>query len=123
MMELLVYLQSYHACEILLVVAAVLICIDYFFPTDWPAHFGYAAVALAVFFAVWTSGPAASMGSLPSLLVAVGVWVGLALMHRFVFRRFLENAPGTDGLPSDHDQAPAEHAPGPSPGDEVDPAV
>ncbi len=95
-MELLANLQSYHACELLIAFAALLILVDYFFPTDWPAHLGYVCVALSVFFGMWQTSPGATWSLVPSLLLAGGVWIGLAVLHRVCFRRFLENAPGAE---------------------------
>ena len=41
MHEMIETLYNYHAAEILIVLAIVLILIDYLFPTDVPCHFGY----------------------------------------------------------------------------------
>lgn len=48
--ELIDGLQAYYAAEILLGLGVLLILVDYFFPTDAPAHFGYFCIALATFF-------------------------------------------------------------------------
>lgn len=96
MTETLAYLQSLYAAEWLLIATAALILIDYFFPTDWPAHLGYVCLAVASFFFVWGSG-IGPWDLPPSAGLAVGVWVVLAVLHRLLFHRFLTNAEGTEG--------------------------
>ncbi len=70
----------------------VLILIDYFFPTDVPAHFGYVCLALAVSFVAYLN----AFPILTCLFSAVGFWILLAYLHRSLFRHFLTNAPGTE---------------------------
>ncbi len=94
MMQFLSTLQSYHAGECLLVLAAVLIVVDYFFPTDWPAHFGYLAIAGASFFFSWSSAPAAFWNAISAGALAVGIWLALAVLHRLWFHHWLSNADG-----------------------------
>ena len=55
LLELIDTLQSNHIVEILIVLAGVLIVIDYFFPVDLPAHLGYICLGLATFFAFPTN--------------------------------------------------------------------
>lgn len=91
-------LQGMYIFEILLVVAGLLILIDYLFPTDAPAHFGYLCIALAVFFKVSGSFFFPSLNQFfVNVGIALAVWIGLGILHRLVLRRFLENAPGTEG--------------------------
>ena len=107
MMSYLTTLQSAHAAEGLLVFAALLVLVDYFFPTDWPAHVAYVAAAAASFFWVWTSAPGAFWGLVASGILAFAVWLALAIAHRLFFVRFLENAPGTPGYRGGETVAPA----------------
>jgi hypothetical protein len=86
-------MQSYHAAEIFLIAGAILILVDYYFATDWPAHVGYFCVAASVFFHIWT-GSAWEVAQ--CLLVAVAVDKVLAVLHHLIFFRFLANAPGTE---------------------------
>ena len=95
MTETLAYLQSLYAAEWLLIATAALILIDYFFPTDWPAHLGYVCLAAASFFLVWGSG-IGPWELPPSIGLAVAVWVAMAVLHRLFFYKFLTNAPGSD---------------------------
>ena len=95
MIEILANLQGHFAAEWLLAIAAILILVDYFFPTDWPAHVGYVCVAVASFFFVWGAGIGEWHLS-ASVALAIGMWVSLAILHRLVFRQFLANAPGTE---------------------------
>lgn len=97
--EILSRLQGIYIFEILLVAAGVLILIDYSFPTDVPAHIGYFCIAAAVFFRISGSFffPTANQ-FFTNLGIALAVWVGLGILHRLLFRRFLENARGTEGF-------------------------
>ena len=94
MLELQLIMQSYHAAELCLIAAAILILIDYFFPTDWPAHVGYFCIAAAVFFWVWA--PLTWWTGFRSLLLAVGVDKLLTILHHVLLHRWLANAPGTE---------------------------
>ena len=85
--DVLITLVDWHAMEILFVLAIVLILIDYFFPVDYPAYLGYFCFAAGMFFAV-------PFGVVTSLLVALGIWILLLVLHRVLFTRFLTNAPG-----------------------------
>ncbi len=90
-------LLRFRIVEILVLLAAVLILIDYFFATDVPAHFGYFCAAAAMFFV-------ASMKPFSlrdSLIIAIVIWISLAVLHQTWFRRYLENAPGTAGYAGD----------------------
>lgn len=88
--------------ETLVVIAAICVLVDYFFPTDWPAHVGYVLFALATFFA-------ADMLGLPpvaSVLVGSAMWLSLALLHRSFLGQLLENATGTPAAdPSDQEES------------------
>ena len=86
--ELIDRLQALHAPEILLGAAVLLILVDYFFPTDVPAHFGYLCLALAAFFIAYQ----ASLAPAWCLAVSLGAWILLAVLHRLVFYQFLSNA-------------------------------
>lgn len=91
-------LQGMYIFEILLVAAGILILVDYIFATDVPAHFGYLCIALAVFFKISKSFFFPSMNQFfINVGIAIAVWIGLGILHRLIFRRFLENAPGTEG--------------------------
>ena len=91
-------LQSMYIFEILLIAAGLLILADYLFPTDAPAHLGYLCIALAVFFRVSGSFFFPSLNQLfINVGIAIATWIGLGILHRLVLRRFLENAPGTEG--------------------------
>ncbi len=95
-------LQSYHVSEILFAVAGILILIDYFFPTDWPAHLGYVCVGAALFFTIYGTGPAFAWDLPKSLALGAGATIVLELLHQTVFGRYLKNAP--DESPDEHDQ-------------------
>jgi len=99
MHDLIQTLNEYHIFWILLALGAVLILIDYFFPTDWPAFVGYACFSAAIFFAV-------GLLVIPSLIVAIVTFVLLLLLHRFLFSRFLTNAPGKNSWDRDGDGIP-----------------
>ncbi len=86
-------LRYYRFPEILAVLGALLVLIDYFFPTDWPAHLGYVAFAGSIFFIPYMVGQTLIW----CLLISLGCWVLLLVMHRLLFRHYLENAPGTSG--------------------------
>ena len=76
-LQLLNTLQSNHIVEILVVLAALLIVIDYFFPVDVPAHVGYLCLGLAAFFAF-----PASIGA--SFVVGLLTWFFFATGHRLL---------------------------------------
>jgi hypothetical protein len=82
----------FHVTEILFGLAALLILIDYYFPTDVPAHFGYVCLSLAVFFVAYLN----AFPLLVCLLSGIGFWVLLAYLHQTLFRHVLTNAPGTE---------------------------
>lgn len=90
-------LQSYHAFEILLTLAGILILIDYFFPTDWPAHLGYLCAGASAFFAMFRTGPNVVWDLPKAAALGIGVWILLEILHRLFFWRFLTNAPGSEG--------------------------
>jgi membrane protein implicated in regulation of membrane protease activity len=96
MYELIDTLQQWYAGPALVALAVVLILIDYYFPTDWPAHLGYFCFAAGMFFVV-PLGVAASGGA------AAGIWAALAALHQVWFRRFLTNAPHLTAPISDED--------------------
>lgn len=77
--------HDYFVPQILAGLAIVLIVIDYWFPTDIPCQFGYFLFAVAFF--LWVP---LSVGL--SLVVALLVWGGLALLHHLVLYRYLANA-------------------------------
>jgi membrane protein implicated in regulation of membrane protease activity len=83
---------QFHAPEILFGLAVVLILIDYFFPTDLPAQFGYLCLSLAVFFVAYLN----VFPLWACLVAAAGFFVLLAYLHRSLFCHFLTNAPGTE---------------------------
>ena len=86
-------LLRFRVVEILIALSAVLILIDYFFPTDVPAHLGDFCFAVAIFLV-------ATLKPFPlrdCLMMALVVWISLAVLHQSWFRRYLENAPGTAG--------------------------
>ena len=87
--DLLLTLADWHVMELLFGLSVVLILIDYFFPVDYPAYIGYLCFALGMFFAL-------PFTVLPSALMSLGIWVGLLLLHRVWFSRYLTNAPGTE---------------------------
>jgi len=107
MHETIQLLNDFHIFYILLGLGAVLVLIDYFFPTDWPCFVGYFCFGAAVFFAVpFLFGK--------SLIFGIATFVLLLALHHFVFSKFLTNAPGKnpwdrdgDGIP-DSEQTPEE---------------
>jgi hypothetical protein len=74
----------------LLAAAIALILVDAYFPTDWPARLGYFCAAAGLFFLI-------PLPPLASLAVAIVVWIGLELLHRFWWGRLLQNAPAAVG--------------------------
>lgn len=88
MFEIVEQLKDYHVFLFLAVIAVILFLIDYFFPTDWPAHLGYLLFAIGMFgLFPWAY--------LYCAIAAAAVWLTLILLHQFCFRHFLTNAPGT----------------------------
>ncbi len=85
MTDLLLWLSDWPAMEILFALAVILVLIDYFFPVDLPAYFGYLCFAGGVFFTLpMTAGP--------SLVVALLVFVLLLVLHKVWFCKYLTNA-------------------------------
>ena len=91
MYEIIHWLSTHHAMEILLALGIVLVLVDYFFRTDVPAHFGYFCFACAFYFALGSR-----FTPLTGLFVALGGWILLEVFHRMLFSKFLTNAPGTE---------------------------
>ncbi|MDH3744148.1 MAG: hypothetical protein OES47_03490 [Acidobacteriota bacterium] len=85
MTDFLLWLSDWPAMEILFGLAIVLVLIDYFFPVDLPAYFGYLCFAGGVFFAL-------PLTAVPSLLVALAVFAVLLLFHKVWFSKYLTNA-------------------------------
>ena len=81
--DLLFVLNTYHAPMVLAVLGGLLILADYYFDTDVPAHFGYAAFGVAAFL----MGPATVR---ESLLVGMLVWSMLLNLHFMFLRTVLE---------------------------------
>ena len=100
--EIIDAMRALHVPELLAVVAGVLILVDYFFPTDWPAHVGYVAFSGSMFFVAYMYG----LAPVWSLVVAGITWLVLCYLHRVLFRRYLENAPGTPGYEGDQPEEP-----------------
>lgn len=80
---------AWHAPWWLLSSAVVLILIDMFFPTDWPARLAYFLAAAGMFFLI-------NLSVLASLIVAIAIWIGLELLHHFWWGKYLKNAPAPD---------------------------
>lgn len=91
MYEIIHWLSTHHAMEILIALGVGLVLIDYFFRTDVPAHFGYFCFAAAFYFAL-----GGRFTPVTGLFVAIGVWVLLEVMHFVLFSKFLTNAPGKE---------------------------
>ena len=85
MTEFLLWLSNWPAMEILFVAGIALILIDYFFPVDLPAYFGYLCFAGGVFFAL-------PLSAIPSLVIAVVAWLVLLFLHKIWFSKYLTNA-------------------------------
>ncbi len=85
MEAMLVRLWAAHVPELLFVAAVVLVLIDYFFPVDYPAFLGYVCFAAGMFFVL-------PFGIGGSTACAALIFVGLLLLHRVWFSRFLTNA-------------------------------
>ena len=90
MYDLLDALRDYPTAELLIGFSIVLILIDYYFPVDLPAHIGYFCFGAGIFFLV-------PLAILPSMVMALAVWLSLAILHFVWFRKFLTNAPNTFG--------------------------
>jgi hypothetical protein len=83
--------SNFPYMEVLFALAVVLVLIDYFFPVDYPAYLGYLCFAGGTFFAL-------PLPAIPSLLLALSVWVILLLLHTFWFSRYLTNAPNAQQI-------------------------
>jgi hypothetical protein len=70
----------------LLAAALVLLLIDVFFPTDWPARLAYVCAALGLFLLVPFT-PIASLG------IGIGFWALMEFFHRAWWGQYLRNAP------------------------------
>ena len=88
--EMIDWLQANHILEILLAAGVLFILVDYFFPTDLPAHFGYLSLALGTFFIAYR----ASIAPVWCIVICLVSWAILGILHRLVFFKFLSNAPG-----------------------------
>lgn len=109
MYELIDTLQQWYAGQVLILAAVVLVLIDYYFPTDWPAHLGYFCFAAGMFFFVpW--------GPLASGVTSLVVWAALAVLHQVWFRQFLTNAPHLYPPPAEAPPDVQESGAGPSEG-------
>ncbi len=66
--------------------AVVLVLADYLFPVDWPAYIAYVLFALFIGATV----PATPLVSMLSIVAVIGLMLTL---HKFVFSKYLTNAP------------------------------
>lgn len=98
--EIIDTLRHFHVPEILAVLGALLVLIDYFFPTDWPAHVGYVLFSAAMFFVAYMYG----LAPVSALAVSLGLWLLLSLLHRALLHEYLENAPGTPGYEAEQSE-------------------
>ena len=87
--ELIDWLRHFRVPEILGVLGAVLVLIDYFFPTDWPAHLGYVCFSACMFFVAFMYG----LAPVWALVVSLVAWFLLEWMHRLFFKQYLDNVP------------------------------
>ena len=63
-----------------------LVLIDYLFPVDWPAYFGYALFGIFV-------GATVPLSAMMSLVAMVAVFCLMLVLHKLIFSRYLTNAP------------------------------
>ena len=97
-------LADYPMVETLLGLAVLLVLIDYFFPTDFPAHLGYFCFAAAVFFMM-------PLPVMASLLIALAVWATMAVLHHTWWGKYLDNVPDSDdGVENDAREDRSEQA-------------
>ncbi|MCA9265799.1 MAG: hypothetical protein KDA60_18180 [Planctomycetales bacterium] len=94
-------LQTYHVGEICFFAAIGLFLIDYFFPVDAPAHIAYFLFGVSLVFLL-------PLGYVTSALIGMATWIGLAILHRVYFHRFLSNAPGATLTGDDNPDRPAD---------------
>jgi membrane protein implicated in regulation of membrane protease activity len=69
----------------LFIASVALILIDYFFPVDFPAYIGYLCFAAGMFFAL-------PLTFIPSLIVAIVIFLLLLFFHFALFSQYLTNA-------------------------------
>jgi membrane protein implicated in regulation of membrane protease activity len=85
MLDFLANLPTVPVMTGLFVAAVALILIDYFFPVDFPAYIGYLCFAAGMFFAL-------PLTFLPSLIVAIVIFLLLLFFHFTLFSQYLTNA-------------------------------
>lgn len=85
MTDFLMSIADWPVMEVLFVAAVVLVLIDYFFPVDFPAYFGYLCFAGGMFFAL-------PYGLNPSIVIALLIFALLLTLHKLWFTKFLTNA-------------------------------
>ncbi len=90
--ELLLILNQPPVLAALCGASVLLVLLDYLLPVDWLAYLGYAAFALFV-------GTTLSVSPSASVIVMVTVAVGMLVLHKAVFARFLTNAPRIESAP------------------------
>lgn len=85
MLDFLANLPTIPVMTGLFIAAVVLILIDYFFPVDFPAYIGYLCFAAGMFFAL-------PLTFVPSLIVAIVIFLLLLFFHVRLFSQYLTNA-------------------------------
>ncbi len=69
--------------------AVALVLIDYIFPVDWPAYFGYALFGIFI-------GATAPLPPAWSLFAMLAVFSLMLTLHKAVFSKFFTNAPSLE---------------------------
>ncbi len=85
MLDFLINLPTVPVMIGLFIASVVLILIDYFFPVDFPAYIGYLCFAAGMFFAL-------PLTFMPSLVVAIAIFLVLLFFHVRLFSQYLTNA-------------------------------
>ncbi len=100
MNELLLFLNQPVVLWSLFVGAILLILVDYLFPVDWPAYFGYLMFAVFI-------GATVPLNPLFSLLAIVVVFALMLTLHKAIFAKYLTNLPRHERRRSDLDSSAA----------------
>jgi membrane protein implicated in regulation of membrane protease activity len=85
MLDFLANLPTVPVMTGLFIASVALILIDYFFPVDFPAYIGYLCFAAGMFFAL-------PLTFVPSLIIAIVIFLLLLFFHVRLFSQYLTNA-------------------------------
>ena len=86
MEEILLTLNEPVVLWSILAAAILAVVIDYLFPVDWLAYFGYALFAVFI-------GATVPLAPLVSFATMLAVFGAMLVLHKLLFAKFLTNAP------------------------------